>query len=159
MPPSAMTRTLFLNLLGAGMFDTTCADAQAILEKHASEVDLQEDDDEAEGGAFTEIMRAVLRTETEGDPHAVYAVIGRESANVDPVIAAAASKLIEVVEDLRIAARGLHIALAAAVSACRLLTVRVQVPDLWWGEPESIKAPVGVYLAELMRQAAVRGEP
>ncbi|MFF5230693.1 hypothetical protein [Dactylosporangium sp. NPDC000521] len=139
------------------MLHTTRADAAAILDEHAAELELQDDDEEADAW-FTEAMRVVLRTETEGDPHAVYRVLDRESGSSDPVIAAAASKLIRVVEDLRFAARGLHFALAAAVSACRLLTIRVAVPDLRWGSAELVEQPVGVYLAELMRQAVERGE-
>jgi hypothetical protein len=152
VPLSAMTRTVFLTLLNSSVMRTSRNDAEAILDAQAVEPDFQDEPDVG----FTEMMRTVLRTETEGDPHAVYAVLGRESANEDPVIAAAATTLIDIVEDLRIATRGLHSALAGAVSACRLLTARVTVPDLWWGGTAPVKQPVGVYLAELMRQEAER---
>ncbi|GAA3232707.1 hypothetical protein ACFO1B_21125 [Dactylosporangium siamense] len=155
VPLSAMTRTVFLTLLDSSMLGTSRAAAEAILDAQAAETEIQ---DELDVG-FTEMMRTVLRTGTEGDPHAVYAALGRESANSDPVIAAAATKLIDMIEDLRIATRGLHTALAGAVSACRLLTVRVTVPDLWWGGTAPVKQPVGVYLAELMRQEAERQQP
>lgn len=152
VPLSAMTRTVFLTLLDADMLHTTRADAEAILAAQAAGAEILDEPDVD----FNEMMRAVLGTATEGDPHAVYAVLGRESANDDPVIAAAATKLIDVVEDLRLAARSLPIALAGAVTACRLLTVHVLVPDLWWGGRGHVEQPVGVYLAELMRQEAER---
>lgn len=155
VPLSAMTRTVFITLLDSSMMHTSRADAGAILDAQAPETELQDEPDVG----FIEMMRTVLRTGTDGDPHAVYAVLGRESANDDPVIAATGTKLIDMVEDFRIATRGLHTALAGAVSACRLLTVQVTVPDLWWGGAAPVKQPVGVYLAELMRQEAERHQP
>lgn len=151
VPLSALTRTVFINLLHAEPMSTTLADAQLIISTMAAEADLTDDDD----GPYTEYARTISRLDPEFDLHAIYAVLGRESSNDDPMIAAAATNLVLVVEDMRIVARDLRLSLAAAVSSCRLLTTRTLVPDPQGESDDTTSQPVGLYLARLMHQAAV----
>ncbi|MGX6603185.1 hypothetical protein ACWKSP_13745 [Micromonosporaceae bacterium Da 78-11] len=155
VPLSALTRTVLRTLLGADPMTTSRAKAGAVLDGHGTTAALEDEQDLA----FTEITRLVLQSDPEIDPYEIYTVLGRESTNDDPVIATGATRLIQVVEDLRIAGCSLSTALGAAVSACRLLPVLVEVPDLWWGGAAGVEVPAGMYLAELMRQAAEAARP
>ncbi|MFF4879464.1 hypothetical protein [Micromonospora sp. NPDC000668] len=151
VPLSALTRTVFINLLHAESMSTTLAGANSIISTMTAEADLTDDND----GPYTEYARTISRLDPEYDLHAVYAVLGRESSSDDPVIAAAATTLVLVVEDMRIVARDLRLSLAAAVSSCRLVTTRTLVPDPRGESDVIISQPVGLYLAHLMHEAAV----
>lgn len=149
VPLSALTRTLFIAILNSDMMTTTRAQAEAILSGRAAAHPYSDVDHD-----ITDAMRAVLAAEVDGDPHQVYAALGRESANPDPVIAAAVDQLVQVVERFRIVGYDLGGALAGAINASPLLSTPANVPDIWSGEHETVRRAVGSYLAELMRQAA-----
>lgn len=151
VPLSAMTRTVFLNLLQAEPMPTTLADASSIIFAMTAEAELADDDDDP----YTEYARTISQLDPESDLHAIYTVLGRESSSDDPVIAAAADKLVLVVEDMRLVAGDLRLSLAAAVISCRLLTTRTVAPDLRGEVDVAISQPVGLHLARLMHQAAV----
>ncbi|MFV2127859.1 hypothetical protein ACFHWS_25545 [Micromonospora sp. LOL_013] len=151
VPLSALTRTVFLSLLHAEPMSTTLADANSIISTMHAETALAEDDD----GPYTEYARTISRLGPECDMQTIYAVLGRESGNNDPIIAAAATSLVLVVEDMRIVARDLRPSLAAAISSCRLLTTHTLVRDPKGGKDAITSQPVGLYLARLLYEAAV----
>jgi hypothetical protein len=151
VPLSALTRTVFISLLNSQPMLTTVAEANSIISTMTAEADLADDDD----GPYTEYARTISRLGPEFDLHAIYAVLGRESSNDDPVIASGATSLILVVEDMRILTRDLRLSLAAAVSSCRLLTTRTLVLDVQGESPVTISQPVGLHLAGLLHQATV----
>lgn len=151
VPLSALTRTLFITVLNGDMLGTSRSDAAAILAEGVAADPLDDVDHDIIKG-----MQSVLATDVDGDPHQVYAALGGESANADPVVGMAVDQLVQIVERFRVVGYDLAGALAGAVNACQLLSASASVPDIWSGDRVLVRRSVGSYLAEVMFQAAQR---